>query len=291
MRQRLQECVTVSSWSDSELLQRLAVKLDSELPGIQALVVDDTGHPKKGKHSVGVGRQYSGTLGRIDNCQVAVSLHLAGEAGSGCIAYSLYLPDEWASDPVRRLKAGVPEEVLFRPKWKIALEQIDAAMSVGVRKHIVLADAGYGDITDFREGLTARGLSYVVGVNGTPVVWPPESKPHLVRRKRGRDGHRYSDAAHPPESITSIARKLKYRRVSWREGSKGWQSSRFAAVRIRTAKLHNHGRPPGEDQWLLCQWPLSEDAPTKFWLSTAPREASIGALVRLAKLRWRVERD
>ena len=127
MRQRLQECVTISTWSDAEMFARLARKLDSELPGVEALVVDDTGHPKKGEHSVGVARQYSGTLGRIDNCQIAVSLHLAGESVSGCIAYDLYLPEEWAQNAERRRKTGVPDEIVFRTKWQISLEQIDSA--------------------------------------------------------------------------------------------------------------------------------------------------------------------
>src|SRR5262245_30546002 len=128
MRQRLQQCVSISGWSDRELLDRLALKLDRDLPGIEAFVVDDTGHPKKGKHSVGVARQYSGTLGRVDNCQVAVSLHLAGEQGSGCIAYDLYLNQEWAADAARRKTVGVPSEIPFRAKWEVSLQQNDAAL-------------------------------------------------------------------------------------------------------------------------------------------------------------------
>jgi len=203
MRQRLQECVSISAWSEADLLARLARKLDSELPDVQALVIDDTGHPKKGKHSVGVARQYSGTLGRIDNCQVAVSLHLAGESGSGCIAYRLYLPEEWATDVDRRRKAGVPEEVGLQPKWEIALQQIDAALAAGVRKHIVLADAAYGDNSAFRSGLVDRGLGYVVGVVGKTMIWPPGSRPRQMAKKRGRGRPptRHVDAAHPPVSI------------------------------------------------------------------------------------------
>jgi SRSO17 transposase len=289
MRQKLQECVTISTWSDADLLGRLARKFDSELPGVEAFAVDDTGHPKKGEHSVGVARQYSGTLGRIDNCQVAVSLHLAGESVSGCIAYDL-----WANDDARRQKAGIPSEIVFRPKWQIALGQIDRALQDGVRKHITLADAGYGDITEFREGLSARGLLYVVGVNGQPHVWPPESNPQIQHRPDGTKGRprtRYRDDEYPPISIADLAAQLNYRKVTWREGSRGWQSSRFAAVRIRTAHKHLHCHPPGEEQWLLCEWPEGEPAPTKHWLSTLPKETSVRTLVRLAKLRWRVERD
>jgi len=294
MRQRLQECVTISTWSDGEMFARLARKLDSELPGVEALVIDDTGHPKKGKHSVGVGRQYSGTLGRTDNCQIAVSLHLAGESVSGCIAYDLYLPEEWTQDPERCRKAGVPSEIVFRTKWQIALEQLDMALRNGVRKHVVLADAAYGDVTDFRDALTERGMAYVLGVNGQPHVWSPDSNPQIQPRRpseMGRPRTRYRDDEHPPISIGELALRLDYRKVTWREGSRGWQSSRFAAVRIRTAHRHLHCQPPSDEQWLLCEWPEGESAPTKYWLSTLPKETSVRTLVRLAKLRWRVERD
>jgi len=292
MRQRLQQAAVVARWSDAEVLRRLAIKLDAELPGVEALVVDDTGFAKKGVHSVGVARQYSGTLGRVDNCQVAVSLHLAGDAGSGCIAMRLYLPDEWTDDRSRMNAAAVPEDVGFEPKWQISLHQMDAALAAGVRKHLLLADAGYGDVGDFRAGLRERNLMYVVGVSGNHVVWPPGSDPQpRPKGPNGRPPTRFLDTRHPPISIATLSKKLKYRKVSWREGSRGWQSSRFAAVRIRTAHRHLHCEPPGEEEWLLCEWPEGEADPTKRWLSTLGPDTSIRALVRSAKLRWRVERD
>lgn len=293
MRQRLQQATVVARWSDGEVFRRLAVKLDVELPGVEALVVDDTGFAKKGVHSVGVARQYSGTLGRVDNCQVAVSLHVAGEAGSGCIGMRLYLPDEWTDDRSRMRTAGVPEEVGFEPKWQIALGHVDAALDAGVRKHLLLADAGYGDVGDFRAGLRERGLAYVVGVSGNHVVWPPGSDPKPPARNgpKGRPPTRHQDAEHPPIAIAKLSKKLKYRKVSWREGSRGWQSSRFAAVRIRTAHRHLQCAPPGDEEWLLCEWPEGEKEPTKRWLSTLGPDTSMRALVRSAKLRWRVERD
>jgi SRSO17 transposase len=291
MRQRLQQAVTIADWSDAEIFRRLAVKLDRELPGVEALVLDDTGFPKKGNCSVGVKRQYSGTLGRTDNCQVAVSLHLAGEAGSGCIDMRLFLPEDWAADSERRTAARIPAAVFYQPKWRIALEQIDAALAAGVRKHVVLADAGYGDIGDFRHGLDQRGLQYVVGINGRPVVWPPGSSPRLTDGVRHDGGRAYHDPKAPPTSIAQLAPTLTYRKVTWREGSRGWQSGRFAAVRIRTAHEHGNGCKPGDEQWLLCQWFDGEPAPTKFWLSTLPADTAVRTIVRLAKLRWRVERD
>jgi SRSO17 transposase len=271
----------------------LARKLDRELPGVEALVIDDTGHPKKGTHSVGVARQYSGTLGRVDNCQIAVSLHLAGESVSGCIAYDLYLPEQWATDAERRQKTGVPAEIPFRPKWQIALDQLDGALQAGVRNHVVLADAGYGEITEFRDALTERGLSYIVGINGKPIVWPPESNPKPAPKKhtKGRPPTRFVDEEHPPIPVEELALRLDYRNVRWREGSRGWQRSRFARARVRTAHRHYFGHPPSEEQWLLVEWPDDESKPTKYWLAALPPSLSIKALVRLAKLRWRIERD
>jgi SRSO17 transposase len=292
MRQRLQECVVISGWSDAEVWTRLGRKLDTELPEVEAFVIDDTGFPKKGVHSVGVARQYSGTLGRIDNCQIAMSLHLAGERGSGCIGMQLYLPEHWAKDAARRKKAGVPEDVAFQEKWRMALGKLDAALEAGVRKHITLADAGYGDIGEFRAGLDERGLEYVLGVSSQAVVWPPESKPRLPKKKPvGRPPSNYRDEKHPPVSMADLAKRLRYRQVNWREGSRGWQASRFAAARIRTAHKHSNGEPPGKEQWLLCEWPTKEPAPTKYWLSSLPATTPVRELVRLAKLRWRIERD
>jgi SRSO17 transposase len=294
MRQRLQQAVTISAWRDEQMLERLAAKLDAELPGVQALVIDDTGFAKKGVHSVGVQRQYSGTLGRIDNCQVAVSLHLAGDSGSGMIAFRLFLPENWAVDDTRRETVGVPDEVRFETKGEIALKQLDWALAVGVRRHVVLADAGYGDSGDFRDGLVARNLRYVVAVNGEPVVWPPGSTPKIKAKARGTVGRppsRHQDDEHPPVALKRLAPTLAFRRVSWREGSKGWQSGNFAAVRVRTAHRHKEGRPPGEEQWLLCQRTDDAKTPFKFWLSNLPPTTAISSLVRYAKLRWRIERD
>jgi SRSO17 transposase len=296
LRQRLQRCVK-STWEDEDLYSRLAQKLDRELPGVEAFVVDDTGFAKKGEHSVGVARQYSGTLGRTDNCQVAVSLHLAGEQGSGCVGMRLYLTEGWASDRERCRNAGVPDDVDYEPKWKLALELIDKALRAGVRPPMTLADSGYGDTTDFRDGLSERGLIYNVGVKGTTVVWRPGVVPRPPKDESGRRGRprtrpRIGNAK--PVAIGLLAKQLgrkAYRKVTWRRGTRGKMSSYFAAVRIRSAHGHANGNPPGEEQWLLCEWPKQEKAPTKFYLSTQPESCSVKQLVRAAKLRWRVERD
>lgn len=296
LRQRLQRCVK-SSWEDGELYRRIATKLNRELPGLEAFVIDDTGFAKKGVYSVGVSRQYSGTLGRTDNCQVAVSLHLAGDQGSGCIGLRLYLPENWTDDRERCRAAGVPDDVSYEPKWKLALGLIDEACAWGVRPPLTLADSGYGDTTEFRDGLTERGLIYNVAVKGTTVVWrpgvvprsptPPSGKPGRPRTRPDMNGKQ-------PLSIAELAKCLgraAYRKVSWRDGSRGKLASHFAAVRIRRAHGHAKGEPPGEEQWLLCEWPKDEKAPTKFYLSTQPASCSLKELARTAHLRWRVERD
>jgi SRSO17 transposase len=296
MRQRLHGCIAESLWSDDEIRARLARKLDREMPGVEAFVIDDTGFPKKGKYSVGVQRQYCGTLGRRDNCQVATSLHLAGEAGSGCIALRLYLPESWADDKRRRRIAGVPQDAMFLRKWEIALRQLDDALQWGVRKHVVLADAGYGDCVEFRAGLEERGLRYVVAVNGTHLVWPPGSNPRPPKRKPGQGGvapTKYVDGDKRPIAISELVQRIplsKYKKLAWREGSRGRQSSRFLAMRVRVAAHHHYGKAPSDEQWLLCNWLDGADAP-KFWLSNLPGSTPIKAIVALAKLRWRVERD
>lgn len=292
MRQRLQQCVTVSPWAEDEMFRRVALKVDSELPGVEAMVFDDTGFAKKGQYSVGVARQYSGTLGRRDNCQVAVSLHLAGEAGSGCIGMRLYLPRSWTDDRARCAAAGVPDDVEFLPKWQIALSLLDKALAWGVRRHPALADSGYGDVTEFREGLRERGLQYVVGISSTLVMWPPGTT-FTVPKKKSSTGPKPTvpRGDREPISVKELAPTLSYRKITWREGTRGPQSSRFAAVRVRTAHRHKQGYPPGEEEWLLCEWPEGEPAPTKYYLSSLPRTASLKHLVRLAKLRWRIERD
>lgn len=294
LRQRLQQCVVVSPWDAATLFARLARTLDQDLPDITAFVVDDTGFPKKGVHSVGVARQYSGTLGRTDNCQIATSLHLAGERGSGCIGMRLYLPEAWTADRARCRAAGVPDTVGFAPKWQHALALLDAAVAAGVRRHVVLGDAAFGEVTAFREALTARGLPYHLRVPSTLVVWPPGTT-FTVPPRRGETG-RPRSVARPvrptaPVTLADLGATLAHRRVTWREGSRGPQASRFAAVRVRLAHRHAEGRGPGPEVWLLSEWPRGEMRPTKYYLSSLPPDTPLRTLVRLAKLRWRIERD
>jgi len=295
MRQRLQQAVVVADWDDGIVRSRLAKLVDKEMPDLEAIVFDDTGFPKKGDSSVGVARQYSGTLGRTDNCQVATSVHLAGEKGSVCVGMQLYLPEEWTNDVERLRAAGVPETIEFKRKWEIAIDLLDRALGVGVQQRLALADAGYGDAVAFRDALRERGLQYIVGVTSTHSVWPPGANPRKPKPgANGRPPTRFVDPKHEPISIQALAESLPrsaFRRVSWREGSRGRQSSKFACLRVRPAEQHTKGRPPDEEHWLICEWPEGEPTPTKFHLSSLPATTSLRGLIRFMKLRWRVERD
>ena len=296
VRQRLQHHVSVSDWDDDAVRAELAEQVESEMSDIEAFVIDDTGFAKKGEHSVGVARQYSGTLARVGNCQVAASLHLVSEANSACIGMRLYLPQTWANDPERRKKAGVPAEVKFLKKWQIGLELLDKALAWGSPKRPVLSDAGYGDCVEFRQGLDARELPYVVGISSTTIVWRPGEEPRSKTNDQTQKSSRDRGEKAPGKPVSILALAMERGRkglstVTWRRGSKGPQRSRFGVLRIRTAHDHDKGKPPSAEQWLLYEWPNDEDEPTKFWLSTLPEQTSKRRLIKLAKLRWRVERD
>jgi SRSO17 transposase len=262
-----------------------------------AWIVDDTGFPKKGTHSVGVTRQYCGQLGKQENCRVAVSLSLATEQASFPVAYQLYLPEIWAQDAARRKQTGVPREVRFQTKPEISLDQIRLLVEEDVPRAPVLADAAYGNDNGFRDGLQELGLEYVVGVQSATSVWPPSCAP-LPPKPRSTTGRPPKllrrDERHRPLSVKELALCLSssdLRRVSWREGTRGTMHSRFAAMRVRVAHRDYWRSEPREEQWLLIEWPKTEKEPTKYWLSNLPVSISMRKLVATAKLRWRIERD
>ena len=298
--QSLHHLVAKSDWSDDAVLR--AVR-DQVLPvivrhgPIRALIIDDTGMPKKGKHSVGVARQYCGQLGKQDNCQVAVSLSVANDHASLPVAYRLYLPREWADDPDRRAQAGVPDDVVFQTKPQIALDQLRGALAAGIAAEVVLADAGYGTDTDFRDAITETGLAYVVGIQSSTSLWPPGMEPLPPKPWSGRGRPTSAirrDAGHQPVAAKELAFSLPkraWRQVTWREGSNAPLTSRFAAVRVRPAHRDYHRSTPRPEEWCLIEWPAGEAEPTKYWLSTLPANISRRILVDTAKLRWRIERD
>jgi SRSO17 transposase len=264
---------------------------------IEAWIIDDTGFPKQGRHSVGVARQYCGQLGKQDNCQVAVSLSIANHHASLPVAYRLYLPKDWAGDSKRRRKTGVPEDVCFKTKPEIALEQIEAACKAGLPRGVVLMDAGYGCNTDLRAGVSALALCYVAGIMPQTTVWASGTGPLPPKKWSGRGRHPKlirRDAKHQPISVKELALRLPkraWRRIEWREGAAERLSSRFARVRVRVAHRDYKLTDSRPEEWLLIEWPKGEDAPTKYWLSTLPQDLTFRSLVDKTKLRWRIERD
>jgi SRSO17 transposase len=300
LHQALHHFVAKAPWSDQALLGAMREQVLPALTRhgpITAWILDDTSFPKKGKHSVGVTRQYCGQLGKQENCQVAVSLSLAHDLASLPVAFELYLPEEWANDPVRRAKAGVPKTVSFRTKPQIALEQIQGALADDLPPGIVLGDAGYGIDTDFRTALTALSLSYVLGVQSSLGVWPPGCGP-LPPKPWSGTGRRPTlqrrDNEHQPVSAKDLAVTLPptaWQTVTWRAGSQGELSGRFAAVRVRPSHRDYWRAEPHPEEGLLIEWPEGDKEPTKYWLSTLPDTTALVDLVHMAKLRWRIERD
>jgi len=298
--QSLLHFVGQGPWSDETVLAKVR---DLVLPAVQrhgpieAWIIDDTGFPKKGKHSVGVTRQYCGQLGKRENCQVAVTLSIANHGASLPVSYRLYLPEDWAADTVRRDKAGVPASITFRTKPEIALQQIKDAVAAGISPGVVLMDAGYGSDTDLRTALAALGLSYSGGVMPNTSVWPGGTGPLPPKPWTGR-GRRPSllrrDADHQPVEVKALARTLAedaWQTITWRDGAAEPLTSRFARLRVRAAHRDYQLSECRPEEWLLIEWPEDEDQPTKYWLSNLSEEITFERLVDLTKLRWRIERD
>ena len=288
--QSLLHFVGQAPWSDEQLLAKVREMVLPEIERhgpIEAWENDDTGLPKKGRHSVGVARQYCGELGKQDNCQVAVSLSLANAHASLPVAYRLYLPKDWIEDQERRRKCGVPEDIGFKTKPEIALDHIRSACEAGLPRGVALMDSGYGHDGKLRSGISALGVTYVAGVLGKTLIWQPGQDPpaqHARPPKRGR--------RHQPNviSVKELAFSLPaeaWHTITWREGTAEPLSSRFARLRVCAANR----RAVTDPEWLLIEWPKDESEPTKYWLSTLPEDIAFDRLVDLTKLRWRIERD
>jgi SRSO17 transposase len=321
--QRLQQFITSSTW-DYAAVRRNIARWFAGSQLVEALVVDDTGFPKDGAASPCVARQYSGTLGKTGNCQIGVSVHLVNEHASCAAGWRLFCPESWddeaLDDPVqaararrRRELARIPDDVRHSEKWRLALEMFDELTgaggwgvleqitAAGHARPVVVADAGYGDNTTFRLELADRGFAYVVAVKGTTSAYAQQAVPQTVAHGgRGRPSvPRYRT---PPASLRqlAIAHASQVRPVTWRRGTKAAKgnpaaamTSHFLAIRVRPA---NRDIPRGDDGslpecWLLAEWPPQADEPTDYWLSSLPEDTPIGKLVRLAKIRWRIEHD
>lgn len=291
--QSLLHFVGVAPWSDEAVLGKVR---ESVLPAIErhgpieAWIVDDTGLPKQGRHSVGVRHQYCGQLGKQANCQVAVSLSIANHGASLPVAYRLYLPKEWAEDAARRAKAGVPLEIGFKTKPEIALEQIRWACEAGLPRGVGLMDAAYGNDSRLRAGMTALGVTYVAGILPNSLMWPSGAGPRRRGKPMNNTGRRDEPDLVSAKQVALALPKRAWRTIRWREGTADWLSSRFARVRVGVG--HNRLLPELlAREWLLIEWPDGEAEPTRYWLSTLPANIGLRRLVDLAKLRWRIERD
>jgi SRSO17 transposase len=288
--QSLLHFVAIAPWSDEAVLtkvRQMALPRIEALGAVEASIIDDTGFPKKGKYSVGVARQYCGQLGKQDNCQAVVSLSVANHHASLPVAHRLYLPEAWANDADRRKQAKVPEDIVFKTKPQIALDQLRAAHAAGIPLGTVLADSGYGYDSQFREGITQLGLLYAVGIQSNVLMW----KADTILPVQGPDGQKPSRLQLRAQQISAKELALRqaaeaWQAITWRENGEAFTSC-FARWRVRPV---TRTEQPAEE-WLVIERPQDEDEPTKYWLSTLPADIGFEALVDRTKLRWRIERD
>jgi SRSO17 transposase len=303
--QRLQQFMSASTWDFVEVRRRLAARIHDVVAPV-AWVIDDTGFPKYGTSSPGVARQYSGTLGKVGNCQIGVSVHAVTDVASAALDWRLFIPESWddarADDTDtaervqrRRTRCGIPDGERNRPKWQLAIEMLDELRGWGLPTPVICADAGYGDNAHFRAALVERDLHYIVQVKGTATAHGADATPELLPAKgdswRGRPRYRTKPLS-LREHILATGRDTA-RRLSWRQGSKGELAAEFVALRVRPAgrkpRLDNDGTLA--ETWLIAQWPPDADEPIKYWLSNLPPDTPLEDLVRLGKIRWRIEHD
>ena len=300
--QCLQQFVNQSPWDPVPVRRALARRMSRELAP-EAWVIDDTGFPKFGKMSVGVARQYSGCLGKVGNCQIGVSINAASEDASCPLDWRLFVPKEWDEqtdwNKERRKKVKLPEDVHHTEKWRLALEMIDELIAWGLKPPVILGDGAYGDTTELRTDLEQRELEYVLDVKGATSAYGEDVKPEQPERRPGRGRPpqpRYREDPSSLKELALAAGKNAAVGVSWREGTRGKMNSRFLALRVRPAniELRREAHKNGEElpvRWLVCEWPSKESEPTKYWLSNLPPDTPLKELVRLAKMRFRIEQD
>jgi SRSO17 transposase len=279
--QRVQHFITDSRWDDHAVrlhAARYALAAMTQVASVWAWIVDDTGFLKKGRHSVGVQRQYTGTAGKITNCQVGVSLTLATPQDHVPVDFELYLPDSWANDPGRRAEARIPDHVGFKTKPQLALDMLRRAVQADLPRGTVLADETYGNSSQFRDGVRKLKLDFAAAINATTTVWVVDAL-----------GRRNGSALSVSAFAENAAARGHFRRISWREGTQETLSARFAFARV--VPVRDDGRDPRrrERLWLVCEWRDGEDRPAHFYFATY-RRAPYGLIVHQLKERWRTER-
>lgn len=297
--QALRQFVGQSPWAVEAVQRQLARKVVDLLSNPEVWILDETSFPKAGDHSVGVARQYCGALGKVANCQVAVTLHWSSADASCPLGWRLYLPQAWVEDEERAREVKLPEGLVYRSQTELALELIDQMLSWEVPRLPVVGDSAYGNNYEFREQLRRRQLSYVMAVEPTTVVWTqdPNAVPVPPSAPTGRP-RRYPPLASTPtpQDLGTVAKQLPktaWKKVTWREGTRGPQRSRFAKLKVWAA----HGwraqmHPQRVAEWLLVEWPEGETEPTKYWLAQlGPGSPGLRRLVTIAHARWRIEMD
>jgi SRSO17 transposase len=295
--QSLQQFLADSPWDPAVVMRAVAERV---APGIdvEAWVLDDTGFPKDGKRSPGVKRQYSGTLGKIGNCQIGVSLHAVGAAGTVPLGWALYLPQEWCDDPERRRRAKIPESVAFHTKSELGVELIERTAGWKVPDAPVLGDSAYGDNTALGTRLDAAGRRYVLSVSAETTVFAPETvfeMPEQRERGKGRQPKRRR-ADRDPEAIGDLIARQRpdaWQSVAFRDGPDGKpMTSSFCFVRVRAANDRERGAQfPPREEWLIAEWPPGRQAPTDYWFANLSADTPPQQLARLARMRWKIELD
>ena len=281
MHDNLLHFISRSPWSDRPVRREAAwygIEALQQQEPVTTWVVDDTGFLKQGTHSVGVQRQYTGSAGKIANCQIGVSLSIATRTEHMPIDFALYLPESWTEDPARRKEARIPDEVVFKTKIDLALDLIEQAVVDEVPGEIVLADSGYGNSSDFRNVVRMYGLDIGVAIMATTKVW-------LLDAGEETDGE--------PISVQKLGIELglkSFRRITWREGTRRKMHSRFCFRRVKVANDDGTKAKDREPLWLMMEWPDGEEKPTKFILTSLPRRMTKKRIVRIIKERWRTER-
>jgi SRSO17 transposase len=293
--QSMQQFLTDSPWDPAAVVRAVGERVAPEIE-VEAWVLDDTGFPKQGKRSPGVKRQYSGTLGKVGNCQLGVSVHAVGEQGTVPLGWALYLPEEWCSDQECRAMAKIPADVTFKTKPELGVELVERAASWEVPQVPVLGDQAYGDNTELRERLHVARVDYMLAVPAEATVFAPGTS-FAIPKRSGATGPPPSRlrADRKPQSIGQLVAGLDadaWQAVAFRDGPDGEpMTSRFAFLRVRAAHRWQKGEHPPRQEWLIAEWPDGHDQPSDYWLSNLPAYAEPERLARLARLRWRIELD
>ena len=293
--QSLQQFLADSPWDSGRLMRAVAERV-APVVGAEAWVLDDTGFPKDGKKSPGVKRQYSGTLGKIGNCQIGVSLHAVSEDATLPLGWALYLPEDWCDDPERRRRAKIPEDVRFQTKPQLGVTLVKQAAGWAIDRAPVLGDAAYGENTQLRSELDSSGIEYVLSINPETTIFEPGAVFAVPDRKPGSRGR--SPAAHhadrDPVSVGEYAKTLTdkdFQTVAFRGKGKTRVRSRFAFARVTAAHPVTRDRVAPREEWLIIEWPKGAEHPSDYWISNLPARTKPQRLARLARLRWMIELD